>query len=59
LKNQEENKTMSLFDNALAAKLSKRKEEGLFRSLKVNNNLIDFCSMLKRLPWLEPVKQTS
>jgi 8-amino-7-oxononanoate synthase len=35
---------MSSFDRALAAKLLKRKEDGLLRTLKVSSNLVDFCS---------------
>jgi 8-amino-7-oxononanoate synthase len=35
---------MSSFDSALAARLSKRKADGLFRTLKVSQHLIDFCS---------------
>jgi 8-amino-7-oxononanoate synthase len=35
---------MPWFDSRLNAKVSKRKEQGLFRTLKVSDKLIDFCS---------------
>ncbi len=35
---------MSAFENRLKASLDKRKEQGLYRTLKAPNNLIDFCS---------------
>src|SRR4051812_41131246 len=35
---------MSSLDEHLSGKLSKRKKEGLFRELKVINNVVDFCS---------------
>ena len=35
---------MAAFDNFLTQRLSRRKEEGLFRSLRNESHLVDFCS---------------